>query len=87
MIQGYCITVQYGSPLESAGGGLAYFLPRLLGRLRRLPLYVGLFGPRPLLPSCCPLTCGSGGVFSIRRSTSSGEGAGRCFMALEFGLG
>ena len=27
-------------------------------------------------------TCGSGGVFSIRRSTSSGEGAGNCWRSL-----
>jgi hypothetical protein len=27
-------------------------------------------------------TCGAGGVFSIRRSTSSGEGVGRLVMVL-----
>jgi len=58
-----------------------YFLPRLLGRARRLPLYVGLFGPRPLLLFRRVVGLrGVGGVFSVRRSTSSGLEVFAAFM-------
>src|SRR5689334_4191749 len=43
-------------------GCVAHFLPRLAGRLRRRPLYVGLFGPRLLLSS----RCGSDGICLAR---------------------